>query len=600
MSIRTLIAPSIVLVFAACALPSPPGDGSAEADTATTTPPDPDRPLPEEKEQDAECTQARAATEGLLRAKCGDCHDNGKTEGGLGQISDLDGLIAKGVVLRGLAEDSVLYRRVLRGDMPLGGEPLSDEELATLEGWINVCTAAEEAKADISLDEPPGCLDNPLTAPAAVLAAIRDDINDLDQSRARTTRYLTITHLHNAGYCETQIEGYRHALAKLLNHLSQNPDIRAPQTIDRARTIFRIDLDDYGWDEETWKAITDEDPYAIEFQGEDAGSIRKAAEVALFSVKGDWFLDAASQPPLYHTILKIPATRGELEASLGVNVEQNIVDELKRDDDEVLRAGFLVSKVSDFNRVIERHPLPSADYRAYWLSYDFASNEGVKSIFDRPLDFQQDGGEIIFHLPNGLQGYMLVGDADLADGVARTDQRIDRGPEEIVRDREVPQEPIVINGLSCMSCHSEGMRVATDLVAGVVAGRTTFDQATKEQVAGLYAPAEAFSSAQLKDVETFARAMAELDVPRRVGSYEPIMAAHLAFNEPIDLRRAAAEFGVPEDELLTRVGELRGLSKIRQITVDREIFQVNFAANACLLNLGLTKAPECGEEVVEQ
>ena len=427
-----------------------------------------------------------------------------------------------------------------------------------------------------------------------MLAAIRDDINDLDQSRALTTRYLTITHLHNAGYCETQIEGYRHALAKLLNHLSQNPDIRAPLTIDRARTIFRIDLKDYGWDAATWAAITDADPYAINFQGEDARSIQAdVGDVALFSVKGDWFLDAASQPPLYHTILKIPETRGELEASLGINVEQNILDELEFNGDEVLRAGFMESKVSDFNRVIERHQLPSATYRAYWLSYDFGSNNGVKSIFDRPLDFEEDGVEINFHLPNGLQAYMLVGDADLADGVARTDQRIDRAPDEIVHDQEVPQEPIVINGLSCMSCHSEGMRLATDEVAGVVAGNTAFDRDTQDRVARLYSPAETFSSKQRKDVETFARALAELDVPRRVGSYEPIMAAHLAFNEPIDLRRAAAELGLSKDELLKNVGKLRGLSKIDRTTVDRETFQVNFAANACLLKLGLTEAIEC-------
>ena len=38
----------------------------------------------------------------------------------------------------------------------------------------------------------------------------------------------------------------------------------------------------------------------------------------------------------------------------------------------------------------------------------------------------------------------------------------------------------MINGLSCMSCHSEGMRLATDEVAGVVADNTEFDALVQE------------------------------------------------------------------------------------------------------------------------
>lgn len=588
MTDRSFIAPSLALILSACAMPTPPADEPGDASGSAGTTDDtggPQRPG-RDPEQAAECTELRAATEGLLRKHCAECHDNGKTQGSLGQISDLDRLIETGVITRGKSEGSVLFGKVERGEMPLGGAPLTGDELAVLAGWIDVCTPADQESADVSLNEPPSCLDNPFTRPGDVLEAIRDDINDLDQAQAVTTRYLTITHLYNAGYCETQIEGYRHALAKLLNHLSQNPEIRTPQAIDAARTIYRIDLDDYGWTEATWAAITAADPYAIDFQGEDARSIQAdAGDVALFSVKGDWFLDAASQPPLYHEILQIPDNRFDLEERLGVDVAKNIAQELALDGDSVVRAGFMQSKVSDFNRVIERHQLPSASYRAYWLSYDFGSNNDIKSIFDHPLDFVQDGGEIIFHLPNGLQAYMLV-DKDGA--------RLDEGPTNIVHDQETPEEPIVINGLSCMSCHSEGMRLATDEVAGVVADNTEFDALVQEQVARLYGPAETFNRKQQQDVQTFAAALAQTGAPSRVGSNEPVMAAHLAFNAPIDLRRAAAELGLSEAELLKNVGKLKGLSKIDRTTVDRETFQVNFAANACLLRLGITAAPECG------
>ncbi len=73
------------------------------------------------------------------------------------------------------------------------------------------------------------------------------------------------------------------------------------------------------------------------------------------------------------------------------------------------------SGVSRNNRVIERHEIPGSRCRGYWLSYDFASNGdpiAPKDILANPLDFVQDGGEIIFTLPNGLQGYMIVGADD--------------------------------------------------------------------------------------------------------------------------------------------------------------------------------------------
>jgi serine/threonine-protein kinase len=65
------------------------------------------------------------------------------------------------------------------------------------------------------------------------------------------------------------------------------------------------------------------------------------------------------------------------------------------------------------------------------------------------MAFNQDGGEMIFGLPNGLQAYMLV------DGAGK---RIDEGPIEVVRDlTETSGAPLIVNGLSCMSCHRHGM-----------------------------------------------------------------------------------------------------------------------------------------------
>src|SRR5262245_23334617 len=121
-------------------------------------------------------------------------------------------------------------------------------------------------------------------------------------------------------------------------------------------------------------------------------------------------------------------TARDLERKLGVYVADNF----KRD--KLARAGFTASGVSGQNRMVERHESP---YGAYWKSYDFKSNAGRGNLFRFPLGpafagnpyadqaFAHDGGEIIFNLPNGLQGYLLVNGKD---------GRIDEGPVEVVSD----------------------------------------------------------------------------------------------------------------------------------------------------------------------
>ena len=74
------------------------------------------------------------------------------------------------------------------------------------------------------------------------------------------------------------------------------------------------------------------------------------------------------------------------------------------------------------------------------------------------LSFTHDGGEIIFNLPNGLQAYYLVD----AGG-----NRLDAAPIKIVRN-PAASDPTVRNGLSCIGCHTEGMKTFEDQVRGVV------------------------------------------------------------------------------------------------------------------------------------
>ena len=76
-------------------------------------------------------------------------------------------------------------------------------------------------------------------------------------------RYFTLTHLYNAGEKESALDNYRLALAKLANSLSWKADIILPDPIDPSKTIMRIDLRHYGWEEidNVWGKISNHYPY---------------------------------------------------------------------------------------------------------------------------------------------------------------------------------------------------------------------------------------------------------------------------------------------------------------------------------------------------
>src|SRR5205085_6397614 len=93
-------------------------------------------------------------------------------------------------------------------------------------------------------------------------------------------------------------------------------------------------------------------------------------------VRADWLVAAASRPPLYHDLLRLPETEAGLQRLLRIDVGENV----RRG--RVARAGFNGSGVSRNNRMIERHESGGV---LYWRSYDFARNTGRGNLFAHPL-----------------------------------------------------------------------------------------------------------------------------------------------------------------------------------------------------------------------
>jgi hypothetical protein len=358
---------------------------------------------------------------------------------------------------------------------------------------------------------------------------IRDDLTRASERTRPFLRYFSVAHLYNAGVSEEELESHRTALAKLINSLSWHRDITVPAPIDPARTLFRIDLRDYDWTPAKWSDLLAFYPYGIHTA--DSGYISRLSGVDQPYVRADWFVANASVPPLYHKLLDLPATVAELERLLGADATPGSSAE-----NAVVRAGVRNSGVSQNNRVLERH---ATVYGAYWRSFDFASSLDDQSIFRDPLRLNPAGGEIIFNLPNGLQAYFL------ANGQGR---RIDAAPVEIVADRNNPDDPVVRNGRSCMSCHHDGIRSFKDDVRPVIS-RQTVGFFERDRALAVYPPQEILDRLVEKDRLRFQRAAQQAGATSPTAQLEGVNSVARRFNAELNVNQAAAELGLESRDL---------------------------------------------------
>ena len=467
-------------------------------------------------------------------------------------IIDHSSLIETGAVVAGKPGASLLYQRLIEKRvekrMPLGQPPLSVAAINTIRQWILAGAPHWETPEQ----------DGAFITPNKMLETIEKHVNSLAVFDRTYARYFTLTHLYNAGETTEALHAYQRALSKLVNSLSWGRRISNPEPIDPEETIFYIDLRDYEWEIGTnrWTQIEQVYPYNIEFDAptqtslrQKLMSLREKMDCMVPFVDVDWFLATASLPPLYHDILGLPETDRELEARLEVNVVENIRNAAGR---RVWRAGFNDSGVSNNNRVVERHV---SRYGAYWKSYDFAGSVGTQNIFTHPLSFEHDGGEIIFNLPNGLQAYYL---ADAGGN------RLDAAPINIVSN-PAASDPTVRNGLSCIGCHTEGMKDFEDQVRSVVKKnpKPPFD---KDRALRLYTEKATMNA--LLDEDT-ARYREALEAAGGIfGGIEPVQRFYEAFWRPLDADDAAAAVGLQTAVFLKKIQQNVGLKNLGLLVLE--------------------------------
>ncbi len=481
----------------------------------------------------------------ILQKNCSLCHgEHGSFTEDL--VLEYTSLIGNGVIVPGNPNASEFYKRLIENTpekprMPWGQPALSADALETIRQWIAAGAPNWEVQYDVNF-----------ITMDAMLSVIEDHVASLSAFDRPSARYFTLTHLYNAGGSPEALDAYRRALSKLVNSLSWGFEVIKPEPIDEQEMIFYIDLRHYEWDRnEAWTQIEREYPYSIEFDSEtQAGlhekltNLRTEMDCEVPFVYVDWFLANASLPPLYHDILDLPETDQELEEQLGVNVTRNINN---APGVHVWRAGFLKSGVSGYNRVVERH---TSDYGAYWKSYDFAGDSDVQNIFIHPLTFRHDGGEVVFHLPNGLQGY-YISDA--------SGNRINEAPTTIVSN-PAASNPAVRNGLSCIGCHTEGMKTFEDEVRAEIMLRFP-EGPVKDQGLRLYVEQSKMDALVARDT---ARYRGALEKTGGVfgGTVEPVHRFYEEFQRPVEAAHAAAAVGL-ETEMFRQ--EIRDKQRLRDL-----------------------------------
>lgn len=484
----------------------------------------------------------------LLGRRCGTCHGKVNPQSDL-TVLDYRQLIDKKVVVPKQLAQSKLWERVGSKDLDVvmpPTQPLPETELNLIRRWI------EEGAPEFQVE----AVRRPFLSVNDVYAAVEADLRK--QPTPSRYRYFTIHHLHNnPTVSDADLRLFRAALSKLANSLSWKSAIVPPEPVDKHQTVMRIDLDQLGWlDERLWNKLLTYYPYGLTHDGnKDRDLAARAATVyektgsRIPIVRADWFVGTAAVPPLYHEMLLLPEGPGSdraLERMLRVDVESDFVN------DRLQRAGFNKSNVSEHNRLVDRHP---SAYGAYWKSYDFASTSGKQELIRAPLGpdfpnnrfsrvaFQQDGGEIIFNLPNGLQAYLLI------DGKGK---RIDRGPINVVFDSKQPLgNKEVINGISCMVCHARGMQPFQD---DILQGHTLSGREA-QKVQQLFPTQAEFAKVVEQDAQRFLAALTRVTQPfLRQGddpvTREPVGAIARQFSNDVFLGDVAAELGYPKaDEL---------------------------------------------------
>lgn len=514
----------------------------------------------------ADPARLASAVKVIFRNRCAECHGQERKEADLDVLA-WDSYVAEdGSVIPEDADGSYLFERIATDDedyrMPeLPHEALSQAEIETVRKWIESGAQKfpEDVAQPVEQKEDEGLAG--VVGTEYVLTQIVQFIEKQPREERPYFRFFSSNHSLTAGATKDELKTQHQALAKAINHLSMEPVIVRPTVVDEGLgTIFAIDIRKVGWharpfvtkqgqasNVDLFDLALLEYPYSIVFP--DSTNFEKLWDLFIARadmvrpipyVRIDWFVSTATQFPLYEDILGIPDNLEELEAILGVDSERNMRDRVAK------RAGMTVSGVSQSNRVVERHP---SRFGSYWKSYDFETSRGRQNMFIDPIHFDFAGGEMVFNLPNGLQGYLIT------DTVGK---RINAAPTSIVTDK-FAADKTVRNGLACMRCHDKGIKRFVDNIRPAIEKLPGGSMLNKKDILRLYPTKEEMDQLLDRDEKKFLSAMEE--VLGETHHRDPLTEVSRHFlDNALALKKASSELG------LENTGSLKAVFALPQFT----------------------------------
>lgn len=241
--------------------------------------------------------------------------------------------------------------------------------------------------------------------PHDVLTAIAGDLEKVEEPRRARRRYLTLTHLHNNPQVSNErLEEVRQTLGAFAGYLSPEGKVAVWSPVDPEQTIFAVDLQELGWDEDAWRALIRGYPYGLTFTSSSSPRWKAAAEVVsrlvetrIFSVRADWLMTAVLAPSASDTI-RVPGGRAVPEGVQRLAQEyprqqltlEAAASELAQDEPGRLRE--LLERNAELRQSCNLEPLTAGGHvlRSTW-----ESTEGATSPFQQVSEALQMGRPVL-------------------------------------------------------------------------------------------------------------------------------------------------------------------------------------------------------------
>lgn len=192
-------------------------------------------------------------------------------------------------------------------------------------------------------------------------------------------------------------------------------------------------------------------------------------------VRLDWFLSHIQKDDVYREVMSIPPTLGGAVNEYGIQGE---FAPLSKDN---LNVGIDISAVANGARVANLQPQKKKNGKPFYQTFDFATDlkgnlQNKNSDFKRhPSGFPHTAGEYIFGKQNDYLGFVVYRpkkDAPVLSPegklgfVSLEGETLFAAPDSVITDSETKFGPFIHNPRSCLHCHENGLRSASDLTPG--------------------------------------------------------------------------------------------------------------------------------------